>query len=115
MPVESAADIASMFEEDEFAEAASYQSPVPGTDPVPCLVILDRGQGRTRFRAGDVEGTGTNRHLWAQAGDEENQLPDVRRDGLFTIDADGEVLQVQGMPELDHQGHLWSVQLVVMD
>lgn len=40
-------------------------------------------------------------------------LPDVRRDGLFTITAGGEVLKVQGLPALDHAGHLWSVDLVV--
>lgn len=115
MAVESASDIASFFYDDEFAEAASYQSPVPGTDPVPCLVILDLGQGRTRFRSGDVEITGSNRHLWVQAGDDVNQVPDVRRDGLFTIDRNGEALRVQGLPELDHLGHLWSVQLTVED
>lgn len=123
MPVETAADIASLFDDGEFAEAAVYQSPVPGTDPEPCLVILDRGQGRTQFRGaprqgqGEREGaaTGSNRHLWAMAGDGENQLPDVRRSGLFTIDLDGEVLRVSGLPELDHTGHVWSVQLTLED
>ncbi len=104
-----------MFDADEFAELAVYQSPVPGTDPIPCLVMLDRGQGRTRFRSGDLEATGSNRHLWVQAGDAVNQIPDVRRDGLFTIDLNGEVLQVQGLPELDHIGQLWSVQLALVD
>ena len=115
MPAETAADIASMFDADEFAEGAVYQSPAPGTDPVPCLVILDRGQGRSRFRAGQQELSGSNRHLWALAGDDDGQIADVRRDGLFTIEADGEVLKVQGMPVLDHGGALWSVQLLVVD
>jgi len=115
MPVESASDLASFFEDDEFAEAAVYRSPVPGTDPVPCLVIMDRGQGRGMFARGEPDAATSERHLWAMAGDEENQLPDIRRGGTFTVDLDGEVLRVAAMPQLDHVKHVWSVQLVAVD
>ena len=101
-----------MFADDEFAEAALYQSPSPGIDPVPCLVIMDLGQGRERFEAGERRAVSSERHLWAMAGDALEQLADVRRDGLFTIVASGEVLRVAGLPKLDHTGHLWSVDLV---
>jgi hypothetical protein len=123
MAVETASDIASFFDDSEFAEAASYQSPNPGAATEPCLVILDRGQGRSMFSPGqrqqsgdrDFGGTGSNRHLWVQAGDDLNQLADVKRDAIFTIDSDGEKLKVHGLPELDHAGHLWSVQLIKLD
>lgn len=115
--VESDEDLAVFFDADEFAESADYQSPVPGTDPVPCLVILDRGQGRGVFAprgAGERESAAKtgNRKLWVQAGDGANQLADVRRDGLFTVAANGEVLKVANMPALDHVGHVWSVELI---
>ena len=117
MGVESAQDIASFFGDDEFAEGALYQSPSPGAPPVPCLVIMDRGQGRMRFdpRSGmdGQSAASSERHLWAMAGDEADQLADVKRDGLFTIVADGEVLRVAGLPKLDQTGHLWSVQLTI--
>lgn len=112
MSIESASDLAAFFDADEWAEAAVYQSPVPGADPVPCLVILDRGQGRGAFAAGAERAATAERMLWAQAGDGENQLPDVRRDGLFTINLDGEVLRVEGLPKLDHVRHVWSVELI---
>lgn len=123
MPVETAADIGAFFASDEFAEAAVYQAPNPGAAPLPCLVILDRGQGRSRFATGERQATGTDRHLWAMAGegpvnpadtapDAPQLLPDVRRDGLFTITAGGEVLRVAELPRLDEAGHLWSVELV---
>ena len=114
MAVETAADIASMFDEDEFAEAAVYVSPTPGVLPVDCLVIMDRGQGRQRFRAGEQSAATSERHLWVQAGDELNQLPDVKRDATFVTDA-GETFKVVGLPKLDHEGHLWSVDLVIAD
>ena len=122
MPVETASDIASFFGDDEFAEAALYQSPNPGAPPVPCLVIMDRGQGRERLESGaGMDGrraVTSERHLWAIAGDDVNQLADVKRGGLFTITArggtaGGEVLRVAGLPKLDHAGNLWSVQLTI--
>lgn len=120
MAVETDDDLAAFFDADEFGEAAVYQSPNPGIDPVPCLVILDRGQGRGRFparSAGEQGGSAatSNRRLWVQAGDGLNQLPDVKRDGLFTIGRDGEVLKVMGLPVLDQIGHLWAVELVKAD
>lgn len=116
MAVETAEDLASFFDDDEFAEAALYQPPSSGSDPVACLVIIDLGQGRRRFEAGSgMDGqraVTSERHLWAMAGDSDNQLADVRRDGVFTLDRNGEVLRVAGLPKLDETGHLWSVDLV---
>lgn len=121
MAVESSDDLLSFFDDDEFAEGALYQSPNPGAPPVPCLVIMDRGQGRERLESGaGMDGrraVTSERHLWAIAGDDPNQLADVKRGGLFTLTAGGaaggEVLRVAGLPKLDHSGHLWSVQLTI--
>lgn len=119
MAVETSADLASMFDEDEFAEAASYLSPAPGASAEPCSVIVDRGQGRARFGAGETAGgkgaVASERHLWVQASD----LAAVVRDGRFTmLDAEGvatgEVFRVEGMPKLDQTGDLWSVGLVIV-
>lgn len=112
MTVESASDLASMFDEDEFAEAASYRPPGLG-DPVICSVILDRGQGRSRFERGDHSATTSNRKLWVRAA----EIAALARDGVFTmLDADGaptgEIYTVAGLPELDHTGRLWSADLV---
>lgn len=131
MAVETDDDLAAFFDVDEFGEAAVYQSPNPGVNPVPCLVILDRGQGRGRFparSAGEQGGSAvtSNRRLWAMAGDgpaypadtapdAPQLLPDVKRDGLFTITCDGEHLKVSGLPVLDQIGHLWAVELVKVD
>ena len=104
-----------MFGGDEFAEAALYQSPTPGAAAAPCLVIMDLGQGRERFEAGERSAVTSERHLWAMAGGSAQQLAEVKRDGIFTLTADGEVLRVVGLPKLDHLGHLWSVDLVKTD
>lgn len=117
MSVESAQDMASFFAANEFAEAAFYQSPTPGAAAVPCLVIVDTGQGRERFALRQAQGerdyVGSERHLWAMAGGAAAQLADVKRDGIFTLSGNGEVLRVAGLPKLDHTGHLWSVDLVM--
>lgn len=119
MSVETAEDIASFFGDDEFAEAALYQSSNPGAAPAPCLVIMDTGQGRERTGLRQPQGerdyVGSERHLWAMAGDKPGQLADVKRGAIFTIEASGEVLRVAGLPKLDHTGHLWSVDLVRTD
>lgn len=104
-----------MFGGDEFAEAALYQSPTPGVAAVPCLVIMDLGQGRERFSAGERSAVTSERHLWAMAGGSAQQLAEVKRDGIFTLTGSGEVLRVAGLPKLDQAGHLWSVDLVGTD
>jgi hypothetical protein len=117
MAVESAADLAGLFELDEFAEAAEYQSPVPGTAPVACAVIVDRGQARERFRGGDQQAEASERSLRVPAS---AMLGAVMRDGLFTmLDAagvpTGEVFRVRGLPKLDETASVWSVDLVMVD
>lgn len=118
MAVETDADLAGMFDEDEFAESASYVGPAGGAGIV-CSVIVDRGQGRQQFDAGQPKGTGSERQLWVQKTiDDAGGLAQVERNGVFTIlDADGdptsEVFKVAGLPKLDQAAHLWSAELVI--
>lgn len=115
MPVETAADLATMFDPDEFAEAAVYAPPGAG-DLAECLVIVDRGQGRQVFDAGHRDVEGSDRHLWVRRAD----VDTVHRGGSFTIlDVDGlptdEVYRVADLPKLDHAAALWSVALTIVD
>ncbi len=114
MPVESASDLASMFDTDEFAERAQYTGPGGGA-AIGCSVIVDRGQGRSRFRGGDREAVGSERSLWAQR----SELATVERGGGFAmLDEDGvatgEEFEVANLPRLDETGHLWSVELLIV-
>lgn len=109
MPVESSADLAAFFNDSEFAEGATWLAPAPGSTAQPCTVIMDRGQGRELFQGGETRTVASERHLWVSKA----ELPSVMRGGTFTIDADGEVLTVAGLPKLDQAGQLWSVQLVL--
>lgn len=118
MPVESAADRASFFDKDEFAEAAQYTAPGPGVAPVPCSLIIDRGQARTKFDAGEVEAQSSNRMGQAYRDD----LPEVHREGLIEIlDGGGNPLdpreryKVTGMPQLDETGEMWVFDLLIKD
>lgn len=115
MFVESAADLASMFDEDEFAEPASYQ-PDGGGDSQPCSVIVDRGQGRRPYKAGETRISTSERMLSVQ----KSELAVVARDGIFTMldeegAATGEVFTVAGRPKLDHLAVLWSVELLISE
>lgn len=120
MPTETAADLASMFDDAEFAEHATYTAPVPGAAPAACLVIVDRGQGRQMVDSGEGRASISQRRLWAQA----SQLASVSRGGTFTLfdgdpedggTATGEVFSVAGLPVLDHGARLWSADLVIED
>lgn len=108
MPVESASDLASMFDEAEFAEAASYQPPVGPA--VTCTVIVDRGQGRRPFSGGEQQLATSERKLWVRAA----EVPVLVRGGVFTLDVDVEQLRVDDLPVLDHTGTLWSADLVIV-
>lgn len=116
MVVETAADLACFFDDEEFAEAAGYQPPGGGAFQ-DCLVIVDRGQGRDPVDAGERDASISERHIWAQ----KSELPELGRGGTFVI-YDPEQLPVKvvtetytvtGLPKLDHIGHLWSVQLLI--
>ena len=121
MPVETAADLAAMFDEDEFAEGAVYTGSSLGAEGVICSVIVDRGQGRRPFRAAEHETSTSERNLWVRftaAG--EGGLPAVARDGQFAMtDADGiptgETFRVAGLPKLDQTARLWSAELLLVD
>ena len=118
MAVETDADLAGMFDEDEFAKSASYVGPAGGVG-VACSVIVDRGQGRQVFAAGEPRATGSERHLWVrQTANGAGGLAEVQRNGVFTmLDANGlptgEVFKVAGMPKLDQLAHLWSAELTI--
>lgn len=115
MPVETAADLAGMFGEDEFAEPASYTPPGGGAS-LPCSVIVDRGQGREDYRAGRSEIVTSERKLWAQLA----EIAVLARDGTFAmLDASGvptgEAFKVAGDPKLDHLAALWSADLLIVE
>ena len=120
MTVESADDLASLFEEDEFAEAVRYTPPDPGSSVVRCTAIVDRGQGRGRFEAGRSDAVGSERALWVRRG----EVGAVGRDGLFEVlDAAAlpaletvtESYRVVGLPTLDQTGAVWAVDLAIED
>ena len=53
MPVESDADLASLFNLDEFAVAGNV-TPASGGGPYPCAVVWDRGDGEVRLLGSGV-------------------------------------------------------------
>ena len=109
MPVETAADLESFFAEEEFAEAAVYLSPVPGSVAVPCRVIVDRGQGRAMMKAAGAEFAGSDRHIWVRKA----EVNAVVKDATFTLGS--EIFAVLVVPKLDQTGRLWSVELLIRD
>lgn len=113
MPVETAADLESFFAEEEFAEAAVYLSPVPGSVAVPCRVVVDRGQGRDVVKDGRAPVGVSERHLTVQRF----AIAKVQKDGVFTVtdpvSGAPERLKVVGVPKLEHTGRVWSVHLVI--
>lgn len=107
MPVESAADRASLFSSEEHAEAAVYTAPGGGAGTA-CSVIYNR------HRPSDFEvemGGGGMRAAIARKAAMINadQVPLVEAGGTLTIGA--ETLKIVGRPALDETGHLWSVDL----
>ena len=111
MPVESADDLASFFDEEEFAEAATYLAPDDGAEAVACSVIVDRGQGAQLFRAGETSAATAERLLHVR----KSEVPLVKREGVFTLDVDGEQLKVREMPVLDQTGLWWTAKFVLVD
>ena len=106
MAVETAADLASFFEEDEFAEAAVYYA--PGSDlAIVCLVIVDRGSARTHFDTGGRAAASAERLVHVRAGQFE-----PRRGGRFELDV-GEHLEVVGSPRLDETGAIYSCEVLI--
>lgn len=119
MPVESAADRAAFFNTEEFAEAALYTGPGVGIDAVPCVVIVDRGQGRETMDAGDMVAAGADRLIQVlaeDAGTDEQLGLTPLRDGLFDLvdpmTTVAERVQVVSEPKLDHTGCWWTVEIV---
>lgn len=115
MPVESAADRAAFFNVEEFAEAALYAG-AGGAESVPCIVIVDRGQGREPMEAGGVKVAGIDRLVQVLAeGAIDGGLTPKRR-GLFTLTdpltGKVEIVEVVAEPKLDESGAWWTVEVV---
>ncbi|MBS7669339.1 head-tail joining protein [Croceicoccus gelatinilyticus] len=115
MPVETVADLAGFFSTEEYAEAAVYVAPGGAIEEgEACLVIVDRGQGRALFDAGERQAKGAQLHIYAQRA----ELALVARKGTFRMldEADGmetgEVFEVADMPVKDQTAALWSCELV---
>ena len=112
MSVETAADLAGFFDSEEFAEGAVY-TPPGGGEGVPCSVIVDRGQGRTNFDAGERTVSSAERSLRVRASE-----VTPRKGGTFAIldesgVATGEIIEVAGQPRLEETGAIWASELVV--
>lgn len=115
MPVESAADRAAFFNTEEFAEAALFTGP-GAIEAVPCIVIVDRGQGREKMEAGGGNVAGVDRLVQVLAeGAIDGGLTPTRR-GLFTLvdplTGTLERVEVVAEPMLDHTGAWWTVEVV---
>jgi hypothetical protein len=115
VPVESSGDLAGMFDASEFAEPANY-TPPGGGSATGCSVIVDRGQGRGQFAAGQREIEGSERRLWARAA----EVPAIVRGGAFAMldgagAPTGEIFTVAGEPKLDQLAALWAVDLLIAD
>lgn len=117
MAVESAADLAGFFDEEEFATPARYTAPVPGAQPVTCSVIVDRGQGRATLENARQPVGAIDRKIQAPSP----PLTLVERDGIFEL-LDGstplvvtERLKVVGYPKRDETGVWWHLDVVAMD
>lgn len=115
MPVETAADLAGFFSTEEYAEAAVYLAPGAAIeDGEPCLVIVDRGQGRAMFDAGERQATGPQLHIFAQR----SELSAVARGGVFRMldevggTETGERFEVADLPMQDQTAAMWSCELI---
>lgn len=114
MPVETAADRAALFSEDEFAEAALYTPPGGGAAQ-PCSIVYDRA--RLHMASGEAiifelaTNEGGARGVYAMQGAFilADQVPTVARGGRF--DVAGDTLEVVGRPTLDETGKIWSCDL----
>ena len=114
MPVESAVDLATFFNEDEFAEGALYRPKGDTGAGTRCSVIVDRGQGRRAFTGAAVDAATIERLVQVRS----DELPEIARNGTFTIlDEDGnetsEVMTIAGMPKLDETGEWWVAEIVI--
>lgn len=115
MPVETAADLAGFFSIEEYAEAAVYLAPGAAIeDGEACLVIVDRGQGRALFDAGERQASGSQLHIFAQR----SELPAVVRGGVFRMLDEpagietGERFEVADLPMQDQTASMWSCELI---
>ena len=106
MAVESAADRAALFSEDDFAEAALYTPPGGGV-AVACSIVYDRGRGQAALTERGIEARGAERGAMVNA----DEVPVVKKGGTFAVGV--ETLKVAGVPKLDETGRIWTVELVL--
>jgi hypothetical protein len=101
MAVESADDLASFFDTEEWASSAVYRAGGTG-DPVTVSVVPDLGTRRGDFQDVDVVQDGGTFRL---------RKSEVSAPGNGdTLELDGVTYTVQGEPELDIHGLIWLVQ-----
>jgi hypothetical protein len=97
MAIESAADLAAMFDVDAFAEAATYR-PLREA-PFACVVIVDRGDGAQALGAIEVRRADATLHI---------RVAEVARPRPGDAVAIGaEVFIIQGEPLRDLAGAIW--------
>jgi hypothetical protein len=101
MPVETAADLAGMFNPAEFGKPDAWYTAPEGGAPVPILVIDSRPTDVVSFNRTQVAAD-TAMFLVPRMS-----LPAPRQKGLITIGV--EVFVIQGEPLLDRGRDLWTI------
>lgn len=116
MPVESAADRASMFSADEFATPAQYTA--PAGEPQDCTIIFDPGRPawfEAGIGAGGLRGKIAEQKAMINVDDiavvvlNAVLIPGTRVGGVFVPGPDS--FTVAARPRLDETGAIWHVDL----
>ena len=101
MPVETAADLAGMFDPDEFGKSDAWYTPPEGGQPVSILVIDSRPTETLGFGSTTIAADAAT-FLVPRLS-----LPSPQSKGLITIGV--EVFVIQGDPILDRGRDLWTL------
>ncbi|RSV44412.1 hypothetical protein CA234_03075 [Sphingomonas sp. ABOLE] len=114
MPIESAADRAALFNEDELATPAVYTAPAGGP-ALRCSVIFD--VERSDPLDVGTDGGARSVRTWQGAQVLADQVPQVEQKGRLQLGSmsagafvpDGLLLEVIGRPKRDVSGEVWDV------
>ncbi|MGL4966156.1 MAG: head-tail joining protein [Inquilinus sp.] len=101
MPVETEADLAGMFDPDEFGKPGATYTPPEGGTPAPILIIDSRPVETISFGRTEIAADAATFLV------PRFSLPNPRPNGLITIGA--EVFVIQGEPDLDRGRDLWNL------